>query len=597
MKLIRRKKQATQTLDSEKRKAGNTVWKILVVDDEADVHAMTRLALNDFEFGGKTLQILKAMSGVEAREILLAESGIAVALVDVVMETDDAGLQLVNFIRNDVKDFLVRIIIRTGQPGMAPEREVIERYDINDYKDKTELTADKLYTTLRLALKSYRDLSTLDTNRKALTKILDAAPELYHPQSIKQFFKGVLTQIIGLCNLGETGFISTINSGVVLTAEDQEMVIQAATGRFVNPDQNQEIDKIKQVCSDLILKKQTKEELPANTALIPLEMEDSPLGFIYLENVQGMTESDRNLIYVMVQQCTSALDNLHLYYDLKSAHQEVSQMLSIAEQARKMAEAASRAKSTFLAKMSHELRTPLNAIIGYSDLIQEDAVDLGYKDIVPDLEKIQSAGKHLLGIISDILDLSKIEADKLELYPSQFALDDLVQEIVTLIQPTVEKRGNQLSIEYHGEPGVIVNDRHKLKQILLNLLSNATKFTSHGLITFIIRCGATPADTISSDYLYFQVVDTGIGIAPEKLTRIFEPFTQEDNATTRRFEGVGLGLSISQHLCLVMGGEISVSSTLNEGSSFTVKMPAKVTAVITDEVPVNSSEDAKERVQ
>ncbi len=197
MKLIRRKgnlKDSSAT--TQKPKAGPSVWKILVIDDEADIHAMTRLALDDFEFGGKKLQILKAMSGIEAREILAKEPNIAVAFVDVVMETDDAGLKLVDFIRNELKYFLIRLIIRTGQPGVAPEREVIERYDIDDYKDKTELTADKLYTTLRLALKSYRDLTTLDTNRKALTKILDAAPELYHPQSITQFLTVYLLKLL-----------------------------------------------------------------------------------------------------------------------------------------------------------------------------------------------------------------------------------------------------------------------------------------------------------------------------------------------------------------------------------------------------------------
>ncbi|MDM8564357.1 DUF3369 domain-containing protein [Candidatus Halobeggiatoa sp. HSG11] len=577
MKLIRKKgnrKDSGTTI--QKSKAGSSVWKILVIDDEADIHSMTRLALDGFEFGGKKLQILKAMSGTEAREILAKEPDIAVALVDVVMETDDAGLKLVDFIRNELKYFLIRVIIRTGQPGVAPEREVIERYDIDDYKDKTELTADKLYTTLRLALKSYRDLRTLDTNRKALTKILDAAPELYHPQSINQFFNGVLTQIIGLCNLGETGFISTINSGVVITAEEHEMVIQAGTGRFVNSTQNPEIDKIKKVCSDLILGKDTNDELSANTILIPLKTDDNTLGFIYLEDAQYLTKADRNLIHVMVYQCASALNNLQLYFDLKSAHQEVSQMLEIAEQARDMAESASRAKIIFLAKMSHELRTPLNAIIGYSDLIQEDAVDLGYKDIVPDLEKIQTAGKHLLGIISNVLDLSKIEANKIELHPSEFDINDLIQEATTIIQPIMESRHNRFDVEYHSKVKAMFNDRQKLKQTLLNLLSNAAKFTHHGIITFTVVDNTVDSENTSSDYVYFQIVDTGIGIASEKLETIFDPFTQEDDTTTRSFEGAGLGLSISQRFCQAMKGKISVVSTLDKGSTFTVKMPVKM---------------------
>ncbi len=354
------------------------------------------------------------------------------------------------------------------------------------------------------------------------------------------------------------------------------MVIQAGTGRFVDSTQNPEIDKIKKVCSDLILGKDTKDELLANTILIPLKTDNNPLGFIYLEDAQYLTNADRNLIHVMVYQCASALNNLQLYFDLKSAHQEVSQMLEIAEQARRMAEAASRAKSIFLAKMSHELRTPLNAIIGYSDLVQEDAVDLGYKDIVPDLEKIQTAGKHLLGIISNILDLSKIEADKLEMHPSEFTINDLVQEVVTIIQPIVESKHNHLDVKYQSELNSMCHDRHKLKLILLNLLSNAAKFTHHGTIIFIISDNIENSENVSSDYLYFQIIDTGIGIASERLKAIFDPFTQEDDSTTRKFEGAGLGLSISQRFCQLMKGNISVSSTLGKGSTFTVEMPIKI---------------------
>ncbi len=505
------------------------------------------------------------------------------------METDEAGLQLVDFIRNELKYSMIRLIIRTGQPGMAPEKEVIERYDVDDYKDKTDLTIEKLYTTMRLALKSYRDLLILNTNRQALTKILDAAPELYHPKSIKQFFDGVLNQIIGLCNLGETGFISAISSGLVVTTNDDQIVVQAGTGRFVNPDTNSEVEKIIKTCSKSILEKKPHEPLHSGAILIPLTVHNNLRGCIYLEDSQSLNEADKNLINIMVNQCASALENLQLYHELKRANHETSQMLALSEQASKMANAANRAKSTFLANMSHELRTPLNAIIGYSDLIQEDAVDYGCEGLLPDLEKIQVAGKQLLNIISDILDISKIEADKLELHLSEFSVKHLIEEVTTTIQPLVT--GNQLNVECSGELGIMYADNQKVKQILLNLLSNAAKFTQQGTIDFIItRHINSPAvkeldnqNTLdssslthpnSSDWLYFQVADSGVGIAPDKLKGIFDPFIQGDDSTTRQFGGTGLGLTISRHFCQAMGGEISVSSTFGKGATFTVKLPA-----------------------
>jgi len=312
MKIVRNNKSSTTNSSSTQKKL--PPWKILIVDDEADIHLITSLALSDFKFVGKKLQILQAMSGAEAREILKNDTEISVAFIDVVMETDDAGLQLVNFIRNELKYQLIRLIIRTGQPGIATEREVIERYDIDDYKDKTELTSEKLYTTMRLALKSYRDLKILDTNRQALRQILDAAHKLYQPQSLSQFFNGVLTQIIGLCNLGENSLISTIDNGLVVTTDNQR--IQAGTGRLTEPSNNPEVEEIVKNCSDRVLELTSNEMLPSGAILIPLKIQDNTIGFIYLENAQYLNEEEKELIGIMVNQCTSALENLQSYLSI-----------------------------------------------------------------------------------------------------------------------------------------------------------------------------------------------------------------------------------------------------------------------------------------
>ena len=566
MKIIRKKRSKTPVKLSP--------WKILIVDDEPDIHSITCLNLKNFEFKGRKLQTFQAMSSTQAQDILVAEPAIAVALIDVVMETDDAGLQLVDFIRNKLKNHLIRLIIRTGQPGMAPEKEVIERYDIDDYKEKADLTSAKLYTMVRLAFKSYHDLTTLENNRKALRKIINAAPELYQPQSVSKFFQEILIKIIGLCNLSANNPIATVKNALVITYDkNNQLVVRFGTGRFAELDNNPELETIINICSEHILGKSANEPLPKDALLIPLEIHEKILGLVYLENAQHLSSAYQDLVYVMAQQCASALENLLLYLELKEANRQMSHTLAIAEQARNIAESASCAKTTFLANMSHELRTPLNAILGYSDIIIEDVTDLGYSDILPDISKIQIAGKQLLAIVSDILDISKIEAEKLELHFTEFAVADLIREIVTTIQPIINNNDNAIIVEHANELGTMYGDNQKIKQILLNLLHNATRFTKNGQITFTItRHFSTKPLSDGKDWLQFQVADTGIGIAKERFDKIFDAFNQVDNSTTREYGGTGLGLTICKHFCQAMDGNISIQSTLGEGSVFTVRL-------------------------
>ncbi|MEG4940013.1 ATP-binding protein [Microcoleus sp. F4-D5] len=236
------------------------------------------------------------------------------------------------------------------------------------------------------------------------------------------------------------------------------------------------------------------------------------------------------------------------------------------------AEAASRAKSTFLANMSHELRTPLNAIIGYSEILQEEALESGLKEIIPDTKKIYNAGKHLLTLINDILDLSKIEAGRMELYLENFDLGNLIEEVVATLHPLVEKNHNQLQVSCSGNLGSMYADLTKVRQILFNLLSNALKFTEGGTVVL----SATRKPLGDSDWLYLQVSDTGIGMSAEQQHGLFEPFIQGDASTTRKYGGTGLGLAISRLFCQMMGGDISVESQLGVGSTFTVHLKAKV---------------------
>lgn len=240
-----------------------------------------------------------------------------------------------------------------------------------------------------------------------------------------------------------------------------------------------------------------------------------------------------------------------------------------AEQAQQIAEAANTAKTQFLANMSHELRTPLNAIIGYSEMLQEDALDRGADDMVADLQKIHASGKHLLQIVSNVLDLSKIEAGKMELALSTFNLTTLVDEVVETIRPLMIKRENTFKVTCTETLGEMYSDEAKLRHILLNLLSNATKFTECGLIHFEVERHKRHDD----EWVTFRIIDNGIGIPPESQVKLFQPFTQADASTTRRYGGTGIGLSITKQFTEMMGGIISVSSEFGRGSTFTISLP------------------------
>ncbi|MEP6490452.1 urea ABC transporter substrate-binding protein [Microcoleus vaginatus GB2-A3] len=287
----------------------------------------------------------------------------------------------------------------------------------------------------------------------------------------------------------------------------------------------------------------------------------------------------------MAQQINSLLNGLEVR---QRQLEERSEELEVAKNA---AEAANRAKSTFLANMTHELRTPLNAIIGYSELLQEEALELGEEEFVMDLASINMAGKQLLNIISDILDISKIEAGKMTLFLETFDVLNLLEQVVTTVQPQLGKNGNTLIVNCDRNIGTIYSDVSKLRQALLNLVTNAAKFTDRGKITInvwkeegeVLPIGNS--EELSADpsrcqqpSIVFQVTDTGIGMTDDQVSRLFGAFTQADNSTTRKYGGTGLGLTISRKFCQMMGGDITVESEFNCGSSFTIRLPIAITS-------------------
>jgi response regulator RpfG family c-di-GMP phosphodiesterase len=327
MKLIRKESPSAPAPDT----AREPPWKVLVVDDEPDVRQLTALNLRDFQFEQRRLELIEAGSAAEARECLAAHKDIAVALIDVVMETDDAGLKLVEAIRGEMRNEMMRLIVRTGQPGVAPERFVIDHFDIDDYKDKTELTAQKLYTTVRSALKSYRDLHRIELNRQGLARVLEVTPQLYQMRTdtLSEFFRGVLTQIIGLCRLGHSGFISTID-GLLLTQEGEKIFLQAGVGEFDAPEHTQDrIQQVIQMCSSSVRDLSLPSGLRSDAMIAPLRLGDRLLGYVYLESASRLSDSEREMILIMADQCAAALENMRLNISLEESYDHVIGMLAM----------------------------------------------------------------------------------------------------------------------------------------------------------------------------------------------------------------------------------------------------------------------------
>ncbi|WP_353858567.1 ATP-binding protein [Azospirillum formosense] len=511
-------------------------WPVLVVDDEDDVHAMTALLLDDVEFQGRRLELIGCRSAAEARALLSHRRDIAVILLDVVMEEDDAGLTLVRWVRGALGNLDVRIILRTGQPGQAPQRDVIVGCDINDYKSKADLSAEGLFTAVIAALRAYDQIRSIET------KVAERTQELR--QSREQMRAILESSPVGVCAYTHDGVLVMCNDRLVhlLGVPKERLVGVSIADLFIEPDNT--------------------EAHETHWTFFRRSLRDAEV---------RVRRADGSTFWVLVSVDPMRLDGrpVHLawVYDITRRKLAEHQM----ERAKEQAEQTTAAKSAFLATMSHEIRTPMNGVLGMLELLERTPLDGGQRDTVATMRESATS---LLRIIDDILDFSKIEAGKMDLEQVPVSIPALVEGVADTLAPAARAKG--LALLTYVDPALppaLTGDPVRLRQILFNLCGNAIKFTERGRIVVQATLAAgAGTDTRTATRLRIEVADTGIGIAETARRQLFQPFTQAESSTARRFGGTGLGLSISRRLVALMGGTIGVDSAPGVGSTFWVEL-------------------------
>ncbi len=544
-------------------------WKVLIVDDDPDVHRVTELVLRKVRFEERALHIDNAYSGSEALEKLSQHPDTALILLDVVMETDDAGLRVARAIREEQGNALVRIVLRTGQPGLAPRRDVILNYDINDYKAKSDLTSTDLLTTVVASLRNYRDLRQTESGYLGLMKILEAAAPLYDLHSPTEFIGQALT---GLCDrLPLTGEIVGSVCGIAAVPVEEGFRVAAiygdpqgiTVGSLLSDDDHRRVKDCFEAGHSCYWSDCCALYIGSRQGMTPFAL--------LLTEYPDLSRWERHLLDVGCAHFSVACDNAQLVDGMKqlnlSLEEKVEKRTEQLQLARQEAESSNQAKSQFLANMSHEIRTPMNAILGFTEILAGLIEHPRQQDY---LKCIQTSGKSLLTLINDILDLSKVEAGKLELNCTAISPQRLFREMEQLFSQKMAERDLDFRLELTAElPPALILDEVRLRQILINLIGNAIKFTREGFVKLRVS-HRFPASERSLLDLIIEVEDSGRGISEDQLESIFGAFEQQRGQSINEYGGTGLGLTITRRLTELMGGVIEVVSKEGEGSTFRV---------------------------
>jgi signal transduction histidine kinase/DNA-binding NarL/FixJ family response regulator len=563
--------------DGEPRADQSRRWKIAIIDDEPAVHEGTRYALGDYQLNGQGLEILSAYSAVEGRQLMRSHPDVAVVLLDVIMESDTAGLDLVEFIRGELKNDTVRIILRTGQPGQAPERRVIVDYDINDYKAKTELTADKLFTALTAALRGYQQLERMVETRRGLEIIIEAASTLFDFKSMQRLAEGVLTQIASLLNVD--------CAGILVLREPQSshetFSVLAGSGcysRFIGTDVSQMIEHdLRQLVEEAFVRR--RHEFSARRSVLYIKTLSGSEVVVVLEAARHLSETDRTLVEIFCSRLSIAFDNVILYEQLHRANVGLEERVAertqdlttanrrLAAQWARLRQANS-FKSEILGTVAHDLKNPLGVILGRTEILKEMVAGVGALDdsVLAQIAYIRDAANRLTEMVDDLVMDAMADALDITIRREPVDISVLVREVAEANRPLAARKEQTIALSAPPNHTAMC-DADRIREAIDNLISNAIKYSPiGGRIDIMV--------TQEAGNIMVQVKDQGAGLSPEDISRLFGRFQRLSAKPTAGETSTGLGLSIVKRIVDLHGGRITVESAGHaEGATFNMQLP------------------------
>ena len=549
-------------------------WKIAVIDDDPAVHDGTRFALSDYRLNGQQLDVLSACSAAEGRELLAQHPDVAAVLLDVIMETDSAGLDLVHYIRNTLKNEIMRIILRTGQPGQAPERRVIVDYDINDYKAKTELTADKLFTSLTAALRSYQQLQRMVETRRGLEIIIDAASTLYDFKSMQRLAEGVLTQIASLLNVDCAGILVLRDSAET----NDSFSVLAGSGCYGRLGEAGTLDsELREVVREAFRRRDN--QFLEQRSVLYIRTGSGRELVVLLESSKQLSDTDRALIQIFGSRLSVAFDNVILYEQLQQANAHLDER--VRHRTRELLQANTRLsaqwtrlqranafKSEMLGTVAHDLKNPLGVILGRTEMLTEmvSAAASSADNIKAQIGHIRSAAQRVTEIIDSLISDAMADAHDITIGREPVDLVALLRDLVEANQPLAARKGQTITLT---APAAIDSlcDSDRIREAIDNLLSNAIKYSPIG---GRIEIGVEQRE----DSAVIRVSDEGPGLSPEDTARLFGRFQRLSAKPTGGETSTGLGLSIVKRIVDLHGGTVTVETASPSGTAFMIAIPS-----------------------
>jgi signal transduction histidine kinase len=561
----------------------SAAWPVMVVDDDPAVHEGTRFALSGYGLDGAGLELISAYSAAEARSLLTARRGMAVILLDVVMETDDAGLRLVDFVRRELKDETVRIILRTGQPGQAPERRVIVDYDINDYKAKTELTADKLFTSLTAALRAYQQLKRLEETRRGLEIIIDAAPMLLDYKSMQRLAEGVLTQVSSLLNVACEGILVLREQ----SGPQDAVSVLAGSGCYqhlAGDGQRPLDDDVRTIVAQAFTERRHTFGDRWSTLYVHTASGSEIVALLKAD--RSLSETDRALIGLFTSRLSVAFDNVILYEQLQRANigleqRVVERTAELMRANRRLAmqrsdlRRANQLKTEILGTVAHDLKNPLAVILGRTEMLGDmiEAKPPPAEAMHAQIGHIRDTARRLTGMIETLIADAMTDALDIVLRREPVDFASLAREVSQANAPLAETKGQTLrsqipdSLTLHG-------DAERLREAMDNLISNAIKYSPSGA-EIVVTVAQEAGETV------YAVRDHGPGLSPEDIGRLFGRFQRLSAKPTAGEGSTGLGLSIVKRIAELHGGRATAETHAPEpGSTFAIRLPNGTEAVV-----------------